>query len=432
VRVQLRRHERICTAVTAATAALLGTGARADSNKVESSMLLYSETNRVKAAEGVIHFTRQEGDRRTYGVDVTVDGLTGASPNGATPSSRAQTFTGPSGSRGYTAPPGGIPLDNSFHDTRFAVDGSMTSRLDRLTSLTLGAHVSIEHDYNSIGANAGLQRDFFQKNTTLGFSAAYSHDTVSPIGGAPVPLASMPPPNSEPRRGEEVDDGAGSGPGKGKDLVDAVFGITQVLGRSTLLQVDYSVSHAAGYLTDPYKILSVVEDWGSTSPGDPADYLYESRPAARTKQAVYSDLRRDIAGTTLDLAYRYFWDDWGVTSHSVDAFYRLPVGGGRALEPHVRWYRQTAADFYRTYLVQGRSLPRFASADSRLAAFDALTFGLKYSFPLRNLDRLAFSAEYYTQLGSRGPPDAIGILSQYDLFPKLDVFMLRVGYTREF
>ena len=42
---------------------------------------------------------------------------------------------------------------------------------------------------------------------------------------------------------------------------------------------------------------------------------------------------------------------------------------------------------------------------------------------------LSFSGEYYMQKGNRGPPDAFGILTQYDLFPRLDVFMFRVGYS---
>jgi hypothetical protein len=113
----------------------------------------------------------------------------------------------------------------------------------------------------------------------------------------------------------------------------------------------------------------------------------------------------------------------------VDVLTRIPLSHGHSIEPHVRWYRQTAADFYHTYLVQGDAVPQFASADSRLAAFDGWTYGLKYSLPVHVNDELGFSAEYYTQKGTRGPPDPIGVLGQYDLFPALDVFMFRVGYS---
>jgi hypothetical protein len=43
--------------------------------------------------------------------------------------------------------------------------------------------------------------------------------------------------------------------------------------------------------------------------------------------------------------------------------------------------------------------------------------------------QIGFSAEYYEQKGTRAPPNPIGILGSYDLFPALNVFMLRIGYT---
>ena len=157
-------------------------------------------------------------------------------------------------------------------------------------------------------------------------------------------------------------------------------------------------------------------------PGSHRPGRWRSKPA---------ELRRYIYGSTLDLSYRYFWDNWGIVSHTGDIFFRLPVGGGKALEPHFRWYRQSAADFFHSYLVAGQPLPTYASADTRLAAFDAMTYRLTYSLPVSLTSRLSFSAEYYRQVGERSPPDAIGILSEYDLFPGLDVFMFRVGLTHD-
>jgi len=434
--MQLRRHDGIRTALTAITATLLGSSGSAhasDSGKVESSLLLYSESNRVKAAENVIDFSKQIDDRRSFLLRLTLDGLTGASPNGATPASTVQTFTGASGRVGFRAPPGQIPLDNTFKDQRLGLDGSVTDLLDRLTSVTYGGHLSIEHDYGSIGINGGISRDFNRKNTTFNLSAALGHDFVSPIGGAPSALSSMPAP-TEPSTGDGENEGEGGAgpPGKGKEVVDAVVGINQVLDRNTFVRLDYSYGLSSGYLNDPYKLLSVVQDWGSAAPGEPVDYLYESRPSLRNRQAVFADVRRYVFGATIDASYRYFWDDWGITSRSVDLFTRVPLGRGHSIEPHYRWYRQSAADFYRTYLVEGQVLPRYASADNRLNAFDAVTLGLKYTMPFHGADRISFSSEYYTQTGSRGPPDAIGILSQYDLFPKMNVVMFRVGFTHGF
>jgi hypothetical protein len=430
--VQLSRPERISTALTAFTAALLGAHAvsAADNGKVDSSLLIYSETNRVKLAEGVVDLSKPIDDKKSWALRAIFDVLTGASPNGATPSSHIQTFTGASGHAGYSAPAGAVPLDNTFHDRRFALDGNLIDQLNHLTVVNIGGHLSWEHDYSSYGVNGAVSRDFNRKNTTLGVSGSFNHDTVSPIGGAHTPFSSMPAPTPGEGEGEgEGDGGGGSGPGLGKNVADVVVSLSQVLGRKTLLQMNYSYDRATGYLTDPYKLLSLVGSDTSDAPGEPVDYLYEKRPDARAKQALYGELRRYIAGAAADVSYRYFWDDWGIHSQAVDLVTYLPLPHHHALEPHVRWYRQSQADFFHTYLVQGQALPQFATADARLAGFDAWTFGLKYSIPIGDADQVGISGEYYEQVGTRAPPNPIGILANYDLFPALNVFMLRVGFT---
>lgn len=147
--MQLDGQKSIRTALTAITASLLGstTGAAADLGTVDSSVLVYSEKGRVKAAEGVIDWARQLSESRLVALRLTLDALTGASPNGATPSSQVQTFTGPSGGSSYVAPAGEIPLDNTFSDQRAALDGSLRESLDRITFLNVGGHLSNEHDY---------------------------------------------------------------------------------------------------------------------------------------------------------------------------------------------------------------------------------------------------------------------------------------------
>jgi hypothetical protein len=425
--MQLGAHTSIRATLTAITATLLGSNVHADpgSNKIDSSLLVYSETDRVKIAEGVLDFGRTFSERRSMGLRLTLDALTGASPNGATPSSRVQTFTAPSGNSSYVVDPGELPLDDTFSDMRGALDSSLVESLDRITFLNVGGHLSIETDYTSLGLNGGITRDFNRRNTTLGISVAYSHDIVSPIGGAPVPFASMPAPSGDGDGEGEDEDGSG----QSKDVVDVVFGVTQVLDRNTLVRANYSLNRSSGYLNDPYKLLSVVQDSSAVAPGEPVAYVYESRPDARSKQALFGELRRNIAGNTLDLSYRYFWDDWGIESHAADVFVQLPIGGGHSLEPHFRWYHQSEAEFHDFYLVDGLPLPNHASADSRLAEFDAYTYGLQYGLPLGLESKLRLSAEYYTQKGPRGPPDAIGVLRQYDLFPPMDVLMVRIGYS---
>ena len=441
--MQLSRNKSIRNTVAALTTALLGTSLAAAPapDKVETSMLLYSETDRVSAAEAIVTYSKMLKRGWSLSGTATYDALTGASPNGATPSRGIQTFTRPSGSGGYTAQPGETPLDDTFHDTRFGISGTLSKQLDPNTNVQFGARFSAEYDYFSGGANAGISRDFNHRNTTLSLSGSYSHDVISPEGGIPNPFTSMLAYSGEgeddgegevERESDDDDHGTRLEDSDNKNVFDLVLGLTQVLDRRTVARFNYSFSYASGYLTDPFKILSVVAEPGSANAGEPLDYRYEKRPDSRTKNAFYAQMLRYLGGNTLDLSYRYFWDDWGVTSHTADLFYRQQLGGGHSLQPHLRWYHQSEADFYRLFLVNGQSLPQYASADSRLAAFDAYTVGLQYALPIAENTHLTFTGEYYTQRGDSSPPEAFGTLRGLDLFPKMDAVMFRVGFAHGF
>ena len=92
-------------ALATATFALLGLQAAPASARgqpgewdIDTAILFYSETDdRVQAIEPVVELTRNYGDDRKLVIKGVADALTGASPNGATASADAQTFTRPSG-----------------------------------------------------------------------------------------------------------------------------------------------------------------------------------------------------------------------------------------------------------------------------------------------------------------------------------------------
>jgi hypothetical protein len=443
MRMQLSGHASIRGTVAALTATLFGAkGAEAAGPlRTDASILLYSETDRVTTGEAALSLRKPLTANYTLGLRFTYDALTGASPNGATPANKLQTFTGPSGETVTRVQPGQFPLDPTFRDNRFAASADISRLLGRLTTVSLGSHLSFESDYSSVGFNAGFTRDFFQKNTTVGMSGSYSHDIASPSGGVPLGLSVVPPPDTtgggedddDEREGEGDDDGRGTGIGHaGKDVVDFVIGATQVLNRATVLRMNYSFDHASGYQNDPYKVISAVQPHAGTEPGEPVEYLYESRPDTRTKHALFGEALRSLGRHTLDLSYRYFWDTWGITSTTAEASFAWRFARGSSIEPHLRWYRQSRADFYHPFLIHGDTAPAYASADSRLADFDAYTIGLKYTLPAYHDSRISLSGEYYFQRGDQSPPEAFGSLRGFDLFPEMNAFMLRVGLVHGF
>ncbi len=412
------------------TAALLGSSlaASAEPNQSETSFLVYSEKDRVKANEGLFSLTRQLNPVYSLKLHVTYDGMTGATPTGGAPSSKAQTITRPSGSVGTVVPAGQIPLDQNFRDTRFGVDAELSRPLNRLTQLNFGGHASSEHDYTSVGVIAGFTRDFNGKNSTVGLSAAYSHDISSPVGGLPVAYS----PVIAPGQNQATSTMPDYGNSRSKEVYDLVVSFSQILDQRTLARIDYSLDRSHGYLTDPYKVISLVQAPDSVNAGEPVQDIYENRPLVRTKSALFGELRRYVIGTALDLSYRYFWDDWGIISHSVEASWRLDLKSAGTIVPDLRWYRQSQASFYHPFLVQGNPVPNYASADSRLAKFDALTYGLSYSVPVGTQYVLNLGIEIYSQRGDNSPPEAFGVLKTLNLFPDLDATMLRLGLSHSF
>jgi hypothetical protein len=165
--------------------------------------------------------------------------------------------------------------------------------------------------------------------------------------------------------------------------------------------------------------------------GDPVDYRYEKRPDTLVKQSLYGKVVRHFDVGVLDLAYRYLWDDWGTRSHTAELHFRRDLNARHYLQPHLRWYRQTAADFFVHSLTDEQPLPAYASADPRLAAFTAYTAGLKYGYRLANGHTLSARAEYYFKRGDSSPPEAVGALRDFDLFPAIGAIIVQLEYSLE-
>jgi len=421
------RKGALCAALTAACGLLGVVGAPARATEVQSGVLGYTEPGRVSAVEVISDVKHEFSSGKVGSFRFVYDVLSGSSANGGVPSLTAQTFTSPSRNGSYVTESGQTPLDSTFRDTRFAGSAGLSLPWGRLTTVSLGLYGSTEHDYLSLGANASLTREFNRRNTTFTLRAARFEDTINPEGGAPIALAPMPPP--VPGGGDDkADDDARSGEDRSKSVTDLGLSMTQVLDRSTLLTLNYTNSRVDGYQTDPYKLITVVD--GTTgAPRALSPYLYEGRPDSRLKHAVAGELLRHLGRDVMTLSYRYFTDDWGVRSHTGELNYRLNFAANQYLQPNTRWYHQSAADFYRRYLVDGAAAPAFATADYRLGDLTAMTYGIKYGRRLASGNELSLRVEYYAQSGESHPQDAIGDLRELDLFPTVEAWIVNVGYT---
>ncbi len=394
--------------------------------KVDSAVLIYSESGgRIRAVEPVISARRTDGNEVSTGLKLTLDSLTGASPNGAAPQPAAQTFTSPSGNSRFTVAAGATPLDPSFKDTRVALAISRERPFGDNRRLSLAGNVSVEYDFRSFGVSAALAQDFNDKNTTLSMGLALEGNILKPVGGTPVGL--QPTFTAQAPRQKDGN----------RTVVDVLLGATQIINRQWLMQVNLGLGQGSGTHTDPYKLLSVVDGASGLVTGD--RYVTEQRPDKRARVSLFWQNKLHVAGDVVDVSYRYYRDDWGVRAHTLDTRYRWELGGGLHLEPRWRHHTQSAADFWRGWLVEGpdwnstnHSGPHPAlSADPRLAAFKADTIGLKAGLITASGSEWTLRLESYRQKLER-PAGAVGALQTLDLAPTVKATMLMLGYNRSF
>ena len=420
--MQLSKPQSIRRSLSLATCTLLHAHGQAalaqetpdqDTWDIDSAVMIYAESDeRVSLIESVVKASTEIKDDEYFSVQIVLDALTGATPNGATASSQVQTFTSPSGEKTYTVDPGDLPLDSTFRDTRAAVNASWDRPINRLTRIIWGLNASKEYDYLSLGASATLTRDFNERNTTLTAGLGFNADTIDPVGGKPMGLSTM-----AQQQKEGSDD---------KTVTDLLLGITQVIDRATLMQFNYSYGDSSGYLNDPYKIVSEIDHVTGLPTGT---YYFEQRPDNRVRQALYWKTVHHLTEDVINVSYRYYWDDWDISSHTLDLKYRYELGDGAYLQPRLRYYTQTAADFYRHSLPDNEALPEHVSADYRLGEFTGTTLGLKYGRPVGQDSEFSMRIEYIQQNGDSNPGDAIGDQKNQDLYPSLDAIVLQASYS---
>ena len=182
-----------------------------------------------------------------------------------------------------------------------------------------------------------------------------------------------------------------------------MVGLTQVLDPRTTFTVNYTVGNSDGYLTDPYKL---VELNGAL--------VGEKRPGTRDKNILYLSLSHffpDLKGS-LEGGFRSYTDSFGIDSQTLTLSWYQKMGLYHILRPQLRYYDQSAADFYG---VRFKGSPEFYSSDYRLSDLTSLGAGLKLIYTPNA--RFQYDLEYmrYMQSGNDG-------VTADDAYPSASVF----------
>ncbi len=148
------------------------------------------------------------------------------------------------------------------------------------------------------------------------------------------------------------------------------LGLSQVLTKKWLLNVDYEVISAEGFLNNPYRVVRINGSFARP----------ESYPDSRASQAIavralqYLDNR-----ASLRYDYRYYSDDWGITAHTLEfglaQYYTDDIIG----EYRIRFYTQNKATFYADDFP---TVVQYMARDKELSTFDSVSLGFKIGWTL--------------------------------------------------
>lgn len=354
--------------------------------EVDTSYLSYTESDdRVSVSKALANLSWR-GEQSTAEVNLINDTMSGASPTGAIRSSNsAVTYTGASGAASIA---GNDYSKSTFDDHRQQAGFNYEREHSRSVSMSYGGAVSSESDFDSYGANAAISRSTMDQLKTYRLGIAYTQDTIyrSDTGGTPEPLSNM-------QNERMLTEGE-------RTTVETLLGFTRILNKRTVAQINLTLGQSEGYHSDPYKVISAADDNDRILAN-----FHDSRPDSRLRMALFGKMVHQLQGTddTLNSSYRFYVDDWGVNSHTAELSYRKTISDRHYIEPHLRFYHQSDADFYQRKLdVDDGFNPMlpdngYASADYRLDRMGSATIGIKYGLTLTPYTRLRIRAAYLDQ-----------------------------------
>ena len=352
-------------------------------------------TEELTDATGTIVVAIPLNDDDILTIDAGVSAYTSAS------SSNINPFDGANLGNAFQASSGA-----SQSDTWANLTGSYTHNSDDRNQIwSAKASVSSEYDYFSLGFGGSYTRLFNEKNTELSITGNVYLDTWTTI--YPVEL----------RPGAAYGD-SGYNPqftpfdDTSRNSYSLGFGFSQILSKNLQGSLALDLVQQNGLLSTPFQRVYF---------SDKQDYFFddfqladdvERLPDTRFKIALGGRLNYYINSVfVLRSYYRYYTDDWGITSHTASLELPVKLGDKFTIYPSYRFYNQTAADQFGAYETH-LSTDAFYTSDYDLSKYNAnqFGFGLNYTdifakfhifqFGLKSIDLKYYNYKRNTGLSS--------------------------------
>lgn len=142
----------------------------------------------------------------------------------------------------------------------------------------------------------------------------------------------------------------------------ANIGVVQTLTPESALNLSWSHTEQSGFLATSFNSVLV----------DNARWI-ETAPDARRRDALSLRYKHALEQDAVQLGVGVYCDDWGVDAATLELRYYYELSDRVMLEPQVRFYTQTAADFFAPTFT---SVQQFMTSDPDLGDFNNQSLGL--------------------------------------------------------
>ncbi len=249
--------------------------------------------------------------------------------------------------------------------------------------------ISTEYDYFSLGFGGSYAKLFNEKNTEISINGNVYLDTWNAIYPSELrPFGSGNAGLSDPLFTQNTITGNSNySPtftefdSETRNSYSLGFGFSQILSKKLQGSLALDFVQQDGLLSTPFQRVyfsdvadSFIDDFQL------ADAI-EQLPDSRFKVAFGGRLNYYVNETVVVRTfYRYYFDDWGINSHTASIELPIKISDKFTLYPSYRYYKQTAADYFAPY-EQHLSTEEFYTSDYDLSQYDSnqFSFGVNYT-----------------------------------------------------
>ena len=281
---------------------------------------------------------------------------------------------------------------------------------DRNFTWNTNVSFSAEYDYTSVAFGGGILKQFNDKNTTIGLSGNVFLDAWNPV--YPTELKSYEQVNGNLNQGffagVTILDQNGNASSnwkpttnfeliknKSRNSYSASISFSQIVSKNAQISLFADYVQQQGWLANPLQRVyfrdvanyyignaNSINSYTSRNNSDVfqlADDI-ERLPSSRVKTPFGMRFNYYINETFVVRSYyRYYFDNWGVKSHTANVEIPIKISDKFTLYPSYRYYTQTAANYFAPY-EQHLSTDTYYTSDFDLSEFNANQFGFGLSY----------------------------------------------------